>query len=72
MKISSGHASQAVSHEQGADNVSAGRAIGGDDALALVASLAKNQMSIFHSSPADFMHTGGEHRCLKPFDKGLA
>jgi hypothetical protein len=26
----------------------------------LVASLAKNQMSIFHSSPADFMHTQEE------------
>ena len=35
MKISSGHASQAVSHERGTDNVSADRAIGGDDALDL-------------------------------------
>ena len=31
----------------------------------LVASLAKNQMSIFHSSPADFMHTQEESTDLQ-------
>lgn len=62
MKISSGHASQAVSHEQGADNVSVGRTSVSNDALDLsrFACEESNEHLPFVASGLH-AHTGGEH-----------